>query len=135
MAIEDLELGEPREREVCVKLTASGVCHSDLHYMKGDREHPMPVVLGHEGADSGVGGAWSWLRSAGRPRSTIFRTDLRPVLLLRERPPEPLRGPLINSKVGCWMAAHACVTGLKKYTISTVYPPLASTQLFQKIVS
>ena len=50
LAIEDLELGEPREREVCVKLTASGVCHSDLHYMKGDREHPMPVVLGHEGA-------------------------------------------------------------------------------------
>ena len=35
LAIEDLELGEPREREVCVKLTASGVCHSDLHYMKG----------------------------------------------------------------------------------------------------
>ena len=50
LAIEDLELEGPKEREVLVKLTASGVCHSDLHYMKGDREHPMPVVLGHEGA-------------------------------------------------------------------------------------
>ena len=50
LVIENLELGGPKEHEVLVKLTASGVCHSDLHYMKGDREHPMPVVLGHEGA-------------------------------------------------------------------------------------
>jgi S-(hydroxymethyl)glutathione dehydrogenase/alcohol dehydrogenase len=50
LAIEDLELDAPREHEVLVRLTASGVCHSDLHYMKGDREHPLPVVLGHEGA-------------------------------------------------------------------------------------
>jgi len=50
LVVEDLELDGPKELEVLVKLTASGVCHSDLHYMKGDREHPMPVVLGHEGA-------------------------------------------------------------------------------------
>ena len=50
LVIENLELEGPKEHEVLVKLTASGVCHSDLHYMKGDREHPMPVVLGHEGA-------------------------------------------------------------------------------------
>ena len=50
LVVEDLELDAPHEHEVLVKLTASGVCHSDLHYMKGDREHPLPVVLGHEGA-------------------------------------------------------------------------------------
>lgn len=50
LVVEDLELEGPKEHEVLVKMTASGVCHSDLHYMKGDREHPMPVVLGHEGA-------------------------------------------------------------------------------------
>ncbi len=50
LAVEELELEGPREHEVLVKMTASGVCHSDLHYMKGDREHPLPVVLGHEGA-------------------------------------------------------------------------------------
>ena len=50
LAVEELELESPRQREVLVKMTASGVCHSDLHYMKGDREHPLPVVLGHEGA-------------------------------------------------------------------------------------
>ncbi len=50
LVVEELTLEGPREREVLVKLAASGVCHSDLHYIKGEREHPMPVVLGHEGA-------------------------------------------------------------------------------------
>ena len=50
LKVEELTLDPPRQREVLVKLAASGVCHSDLHYIKGEREHPMPVVLGHEGA-------------------------------------------------------------------------------------
>jgi len=50
LAIEELTLLPPREGEVRVRFAASGVCHSDLHYIKGDRLHPMPVVLGHEGA-------------------------------------------------------------------------------------
>ena len=50
LQVEELTLDAPGPREALVKLAASGVCHSDLHYIKGDREHPMPVVLGHEGA-------------------------------------------------------------------------------------
>ena len=50
LVVEDLDLESPRPREALVKIVASGVCHSDLHYIKGDREHPLPVVLGHEGA-------------------------------------------------------------------------------------
>ena len=50
LEVVDVDLEGPRQGEVLVKLAASGVCHSDLHYMKGVREHPMPVVLGHEGA-------------------------------------------------------------------------------------
>ena len=50
LVVEELSLGGPREREVLVKLAASGVCHSDLHFIKGDREVPVPIVLGHEGA-------------------------------------------------------------------------------------
>ena len=34
LKIEDLTLEAPREREVLVKIAASGVCHSDLHYIK-----------------------------------------------------------------------------------------------------
>ena len=50
LRVEEVDLNSPRQREVLVKMAASGLCHSDLHYIKGDREHPMPVVLGHEGS-------------------------------------------------------------------------------------
>ena len=50
LAIEELTLLPPKEGEVRVRFAASGVCHSDLHYIKGDRPYPKPVVLGHEGA-------------------------------------------------------------------------------------
>ena len=50
LQVEDVELDEPQGREVLVRLAASGVCHSDLHFMKGEMPAPMPVVVGHEGA-------------------------------------------------------------------------------------
>ncbi|HLF71676.1 MAG TPA: Zn-dependent alcohol dehydrogenase [Dehalococcoidia bacterium] len=48
--IEDVEVDKPRSREVLVRTAATGVCHSDLHYIKGDSVMAMPAVLGHEGA-------------------------------------------------------------------------------------
>ena len=33
-----------------VKMAAAGVCHSDLHVVKGDLAAPLPGILGHEGA-------------------------------------------------------------------------------------
>lgn len=48
--IEDLVLQDPRPGEVLVRLAASGVCHSDWHVVTGATRHPLPVVLGHEGA-------------------------------------------------------------------------------------
>jgi S-(hydroxymethyl)glutathione dehydrogenase/alcohol dehydrogenase len=48
--IETLRLDPPRAGEVLVRMTASGVCHSDLHVRDGDWERPGPIVLGHEGA-------------------------------------------------------------------------------------
>src|SRR5260370_41896079 len=46
----DVELDEPRPNEVLVKLTASGICHTDLIIRDGWFPTPMPAVLGHEGA-------------------------------------------------------------------------------------
>jgi len=41
---------EPRPGEVLVKLTASGVCGSDVHMWLGeDPRTPLPIILGHEG--------------------------------------------------------------------------------------
>jgi NDMA-dependent alcohol dehydrogenase len=48
--VEELELDGPREREVLVKLTAAGLCHSDDHLVTGDMPMNLPVVGGHEGA-------------------------------------------------------------------------------------
>ena len=49
LAIEEVDLAEPRAGEVQVRVQAAGVCHSDLHYMTGDLPSLLPVVLGHEG--------------------------------------------------------------------------------------
>jgi aryl-alcohol dehydrogenase len=47
---EDLELDEPAEGEVLVRLAATGICHTDGLARHGDLPFPLPGVLGHEGA-------------------------------------------------------------------------------------
>ncbi|ORJ64886.1 NDMA-dependent alcohol dehydrogenase [Mycobacterium simiae] len=47
----EVELGDPVAGEVQVRLTASGLCHSDAHVIAGNTPVPfMPVLGGHEGA-------------------------------------------------------------------------------------
>ncbi|SFO54392.1 S-(hydroxymethyl)glutathione dehydrogenase / alcohol dehydrogenase [Pseudonocardia ammonioxydans] len=48
--VEEIDLAPPGPGEVMVKLTASGLCHSDEHLVTGDLPFPLPVVGGHEGA-------------------------------------------------------------------------------------
>jgi len=48
MVIEELARSVPRRGEVLVKVKACGVCHTDLHVMKGEVKFPCPAVLGHE---------------------------------------------------------------------------------------
>ncbi|REE18127.1 S-(hydroxymethyl)glutathione dehydrogenase/alcohol dehydrogenase [Paraburkholderia sp. BL27I4N3] len=50
MKVKEIEIGEPKEGEVLVKVAASGVCHSDLSAAKGLYGDLMPAILGHEGA-------------------------------------------------------------------------------------
>jgi S-(hydroxymethyl)glutathione dehydrogenase/alcohol dehydrogenase len=50
LVVQDVELAPPRRSEVLVRLAASGLCHTDMHAMTGDRPRPLPAVLGHEGA-------------------------------------------------------------------------------------
>ena len=50
MVLEDVELDDPKEGEVLVKIGAAGICRSDRHFMHGDAPIDLPVVLGHEGA-------------------------------------------------------------------------------------
>jgi S-(hydroxymethyl)glutathione dehydrogenase/alcohol dehydrogenase len=88
VAIEDLDLAEPRAGEVRVRILASGVCHSDLHVRDGEWPRPTPIAMGHEGAGivealgPGVAGhrvalsvgqpvVLSWLVPCGRCRSCV----------------------------------------------------------------
>jgi S-(hydroxymethyl)glutathione dehydrogenase/alcohol dehydrogenase len=48
MSIEDVDLDLPRDHEVLVRVGASGLCHSDLHYLNGDFPFVGPAVFGHE---------------------------------------------------------------------------------------
>src|SRR5258707_11868079 len=48
--VTELRLRELGPRDVHVKIAASGVCHSDLSIQDGTIPHPLPAVLGHEGA-------------------------------------------------------------------------------------
>lgn len=50
LEIAELDLAPPRSGEVRVRVVAAGICHSDWHLVTGDTKHPLPVVLGHEGA-------------------------------------------------------------------------------------
>ena len=50
MAIETVDLDEPGDEEVLVRMAAAGVCHSDYHVIKGEWTMPLPMVLGHEAA-------------------------------------------------------------------------------------
>src|SRR6185503_18329287 len=47
---ENVELATPIKREVLVRTVASGVCHSDLHFVDGYYPFPTPAILGHEAA-------------------------------------------------------------------------------------
>ena len=45
--IERVEIDKPLGREVLVRTVASGVCHSDLHFVEGFYPFPTPAILGH----------------------------------------------------------------------------------------
>jgi S-(hydroxymethyl)glutathione dehydrogenase/alcohol dehydrogenase len=50
LTIEDVEIDKPMAREVLVRTVASGVCHSDLHFVDGYYPFTAPAILGHEAA-------------------------------------------------------------------------------------
>ena len=51
LAVQEVELTDPRPGEVLVRLVACGVCHTDLYTASGaDPSGYAPTVLGHEGA-------------------------------------------------------------------------------------
>ena len=51
---DDVEVRDLRPGEVRVRLSAAGLCHSDVSVLDGTIMFPTPAVLGHEGAGTVV---------------------------------------------------------------------------------
>lgn len=50
LSLEEVEVDPPHAGEVRVRITATGVCHTDAYTLSGkDPEGVFPVILGHEG--------------------------------------------------------------------------------------
>lgn len=50
VVVREIDIPAPGSHEVRVRLTAAGVCHSDLSLSNGTIDQPVPAVLGHEAA-------------------------------------------------------------------------------------
>jgi S-(hydroxymethyl)glutathione dehydrogenase / alcohol dehydrogenase len=50
LVVEDIVLDPPKQSEVKVKVAATAICHSDIHFFKGEMPQATPFVGGHETA-------------------------------------------------------------------------------------
>lgn len=50
LAVEDVQIDEPRHDEVKVRVSVCAICHSDILYMDGAWGGTLPAIYGHEAA-------------------------------------------------------------------------------------
>jgi S-(hydroxymethyl)glutathione dehydrogenase/alcohol dehydrogenase len=50
LEIEDIQIDAPRPSEILIDVVATGICHSDLHFLDGTWKASYPMLLGHEAA-------------------------------------------------------------------------------------
>lgn len=49
LVLEDFPIPTPKPDELLIRVSACGVCRTDLHIQEGDLPHPqLPLILGHE---------------------------------------------------------------------------------------
>ena len=68
LEVEEVQIDKPGPREVLVRTGATGVCHSDLHFIEGKYAITMPAILGHEasGTVEAVGSLVSYVQPGDR---------------------------------------------------------------------
>lgn len=74
LTLEEIPRPRPKAGEVLVRVAACGVCHTDLHVIKGEVKFPTPAVLGHEisGTVAGVGPGVAGLAEGARVVSSFI---------------------------------------------------------------
>ena len=95
MTVEELVMPEPHEHEVRVKVAACGVCHTDLHVLKGEVAFPTPGCARPRGLrHRGRHRPRRYERRRGRPRRLLVHHAVRQLRLLRPWTRGPLRDVL-----------------------------------------
>ena len=95
LVVQEVELAEPEQGEVLVRLVACGVCHTDLYTASGaDPSGYAPTVLGHEGAGvvEAVGPGVRRPRASGDHVVTLFSPQCGECVHCRRRAHQPLPG-------------------------------------------
>ena len=74
LQIEEIPIPHPKPGEVLIRVAACGVCHTDLHVIKGEVAFPTPAVLGHEisGTVAALGPGTSGLAEGSRVVSSFI---------------------------------------------------------------
>ena len=92
LVLEDLPVPAIGPRDVLVRVTASGICHTDLNVINGLSALPLPIVPGHEGCGI-VEETGPEVRrvSVRRPRPRLGHPGVRHLLVVRQRHVQPLR--------------------------------------------
>ena len=130
LSIDALEMEGPRDDEVLVRITASGICHTDISYINEWYDASEgPLILGHEGAGIvervGKKGERLPARRSRRP----FLPVLRHLLGMPRRAPGRLPGAL-RAQLGIsapWR--RQCLPPKRRERASSsVSPPLPPTR-------
>lgn len=100
LTIEEVTIDRPMSHEVLVRTAASGVCHSDLHFVDGFYPYPAPAILGHEAAGivEAVGDQVTYVRPGDHVIACLSVFCGKCEVCLSGRPnlcqsPERMRGP------------------------------------------
>jgi S-(hydroxymethyl)glutathione dehydrogenase/alcohol dehydrogenase len=120
LELRELEVEEPEVGEVLIRMSAVGVCGTDLHTYKGEWNRPTPIVLGHEGAGvvEAVGSDVGGLREGDRVVLSWAPACGECGACRRGRPAAcgPLnsafgRGTLLDGRTGLWLDGETVYRG------------------------
>ncbi len=103
LQIVEIDVAPPKAGEVLVKITHTGVCHTDAFTLSGDDpEGLFPVVLGHEGAGIVVEvGEGVTSVKPGDHVIPLYTAECGECLVLQERQDQPVRGRARHPGQGC----------------------------------
>jgi len=76
LVIEEVNLAKPQASELCVKILATAICHSDISYADGAWGGTLPAIFGHEsvGVVEEVGAGVSSVKVGDQVVVTLIRS-------------------------------------------------------------